>query len=131
MLWVYRHHNFVNSFSAGIDFRSQMLTFKDGPRVKMVIPANTKHLYEIYTASTNVFDVGPTLYRWYTNVLCLLCCVLHLERRLFSKRYQTEQVYERQLHDNPSCHLQINIDNITNVVVGKKNSQNFQTINLI
>ena len=22
---------------------------------------------------SNVFDVGPTLYKWYTNVFCLLC----------------------------------------------------------
>ena len=24
----------------------------------------------------NVFDVGPRLYKWYTNVLCLLCPAL-------------------------------------------------------
>ena len=30
-------------------------------------PANTKHLYNICT-----FDVDPTLYKWYTNVLRLL-----------------------------------------------------------
>ena len=65
-------------------------------------PANTKHLYTICTMSAqslrrrpdivqmlykcfvfagcrpNVFDVGPTLYKCYTNVLCLLGCVQRL-----------------------------------------------------
>ena len=37
-------------------------------------PANTKHLYNIYSLQRrpNVFDVVPTLYKCYTNVLCLL-----------------------------------------------------------
>ena len=33
--------------------------------------ANTKHLHNIYTTSTQRY-VGPTLYQCYTNVLCLL-----------------------------------------------------------
>ena len=32
-----------------------------------ITPANTKYLHNIY-----IFDVGPTLYKCYTNVLCLL-----------------------------------------------------------
>ena len=35
-------------------------------------PTNTKHLYNIYTTSANVFDFGSTLYKCYANVLCLL-----------------------------------------------------------
>ena len=35
-------------------------------------PASKKHLYNICTMWINVEDVGPTLYRCYTNVLCLL-----------------------------------------------------------
>ena len=41
-----------------------------------LIPANTKHLYNIcitfVQCRPNVFDVGSTLYKCYTNVLCLL-----------------------------------------------------------
>ena len=36
------------------------------------VPANTKRLYNIIQRRPNVFDVGPTLYKCYTNVLCLL-----------------------------------------------------------
>ena len=36
------------------------------------IPVNTKHLYDFIQCWTNVEDVGPTLYKCYTNVLCLL-----------------------------------------------------------
>ena len=35
-------------------------------------PVNTKHLYNIIQRQSNVFYVDPTLYKWYTNVLCLL-----------------------------------------------------------
>ena len=35
-------------------------------------PATTNYLFNISTTSTNVFDVGSTLYNYYTNVLCLL-----------------------------------------------------------
>ena len=35
-------------------------------------PVNTKHLYDFMQCWTNVEDVGPTLYKCYTNVLCLL-----------------------------------------------------------
>ena len=39
-----------------------------------LFPANTKHLYNIYTtpAQRRLFDVRPTLHKYYTNVLCLL-----------------------------------------------------------
>ena len=33
---------------------------------------NTKHLYDFMQCWTNVENVGPTLYKCYTNVLCLL-----------------------------------------------------------
>ena len=38
------------------------------------VPANTKHLYNIYTtpAQRRRRDVGPTLYKYYTNALCWL-----------------------------------------------------------
>ena len=35
-------------------------------------PVNTTHLYDFVQCWTNVEDVGPTLYKCYTNVLCLL-----------------------------------------------------------
>ena len=37
-------------------------------------PVNTNHLYNICTRWTNVEDVGPTLYKCFTNVLWLLGC---------------------------------------------------------
>ena len=46
---------------------------------------NTKHLYDFMQCWTNVENVGPTLYKCYTNVLCLLGC-----RRTFS---QTLYIY--------------------------------------
>ena len=47
-------------------------------------PVNTKHLYDFMQCWTNVEDVGPTLYKCYTNVLCLL------GRRTF---FQTLYIY--------------------------------------
>ena len=32
-------------------------------------PADTHHLYNIYSTWPNVFDVGPALYKGYTNIL--------------------------------------------------------------
>ena len=37
-----------------------------------VCPVSTRHLYDFMQCWTNVEDVGPTLYKCYTNVLCLL-----------------------------------------------------------
>ena len=42
-------------------------------------PVNTTHLYDFVQCWTNVEDVGPTLYKCYRNVLCLL------GRRTFSQ----------------------------------------------
>ena len=42
-------------------------------------PVNTTHLYDFIQCWTNVEDVGPTLYKRYTNILCLL------GRRTFSQ----------------------------------------------
>ena len=39
-------------------YRRQILTYTYEP---------PEHLYNIYTASADVFDVGPTLYKCYTN----------------------------------------------------------------
>ena len=39
-----------------------------------VDPTQSKHFYNI---NANVFDVGPTLYKCYTNVLCLLGSILN------------------------------------------------------
>ena len=51
----------------------------------LTCPVNAKHLYDFMQCWTNVEDVGPTLYKCYTNVLCLLGrglslkhCRLHL-----------------------------------------------------
>ena len=41
-----------------------------------IIPVNTKQLYDFMQCWTNVEDVGPTLYKYYTNVLCLLGNIL-------------------------------------------------------
>ena len=30
---------------------------------KSYCPANTKHLYNIYTTAPNIFDIGPTLHK--------------------------------------------------------------------
>ena len=38
----------------------------------VAIPVNTKQLYDFMQCWNNVEDVGPTLYKCYTNVLCLL-----------------------------------------------------------
>ena len=43
---------------------------------------NTKHLYDFMQCWTNVENVGPTLYKCYKNVLCLLGC-----RRTFSQTF--------------------------------------------
>ena len=49
------------------------------PKQVLTCPVNTKHLYDFMQCWTNVEDVGPTLYKCYTNVLCLL------GRRTFSQ----------------------------------------------
>ena len=46
--------------------------WREGNGAISCCPANTKHLYNTCTMLTNVEDVGPTLYKCYTNVLCLL-----------------------------------------------------------
>ena len=48
------------------------------------LTVNTKHLYDFMQCWTSVEDVGPTLYKCHTNVLCLL------DRRTFS---QTLSIY--------------------------------------
>ena len=54
------------------------------PKHLLTCPVNTKHLYDFMQYWTNVEDVGPTLYKCYTNVWCLL------GRRTFS---QTLYIY--------------------------------------
>ena len=54
------------------------------PKHVLTCPVNTKHLYDFMQCWTIVEDVGPTLYKCYTNVLCLL------GRRIFS---QTLYIY--------------------------------------
>ena len=36
MPWIYDHYKYIISFSVGIVFRRQILTFKDNPRTEMV-----------------------------------------------------------------------------------------------
>ena len=46
MLWVYDHYNVFTSFTAGIDFRRQILTSKvnlRAERVKMIGPIHTPY----------------------------------------------------------------------------------------
>ena len=54
------------------------------PKHLLICPVNTKHLYDFMQCWTNVEDVGPMLYKCYTNVLRLL------GRRTFS---QTLYIY--------------------------------------
>ena len=54
------------------------------PKLVLTCPVNTKHLYDFMLCWTKVEDVGPTFYKCYTNVLCLL------GRRTFS---QTLYIY--------------------------------------
>ena len=44
-------------------------------------PVNTKHVYDFIQCCANVEDVGPTLYKCYTNVLCLLGLFLLLNEK--------------------------------------------------
>ena len=62
---------------------ARMLKLLD-PKLVLTCPVNTKNLYDLMRCWTNVEDVGPTLYKCYTNVLCLL------GRRTFS---QTLYIY--------------------------------------
>ena len=50
----------------------QCLVLTGNYRCSLNTPVNTKHLYDFIQCWTNVEDVGPTLYKCYTNVLCLL-----------------------------------------------------------
>ena len=46
--------------------------------IRTDIPANTKYLYNNFIQrQPNVLDVGPALYKCYTNVLCLLRLLFH------------------------------------------------------
>ena len=38
--------------------------------IRVKFPVNAKHLHSICTNWNNIEDVGPTLYKCYTNVLC-------------------------------------------------------------
>ena len=40
--------------------------------VEGTVPTNTKHLYNIYTTAAQRLDVGPPLYKCYTNISGLL-----------------------------------------------------------
>ena len=63
-----------------------------------VNPANTKHLY----------NVGPTLHRWYTNVLCLLGMYYNLDlgesynRNLGGVTRQTQDICINCIHRRPN-----------------------------
>ena len=46
------------------------------------------------------FDVGPTLYKWYTNVLCLLGCVAELFAFIF-------HLFEAEIHDEMTTNIDI------------------------
>ena len=59
MLWVYEHYKLFNSFSAGIDFRRQILTTKSiltskvDPRVEGVKIVDVN----VYLANSAVFPI--------------------------------------------------------------------------
>ena len=59
MLYVYGHYKYYYSYIAGNDFRRQNLT-------------PTRQTWQTVWHLYNVKDVGPTLYKCYTNVLRLL-----------------------------------------------------------
>ena len=40
----------------------------DAEAIVETIPANTNHLYNICATPAQVFNAGPTLYKFYTNV---------------------------------------------------------------
>ena len=65
MLRVYGHYNFFNSFNAGVVFRRQILTSKDGLRAERSKPANMRRW-------AGVVDGGPTLTQHCVNVSFLL-----------------------------------------------------------
>ena len=48
-----------------------------------LFPANTKHCITFIQRRPNVEDVVPTLYKCYTNVLCLMGCLLTVTGYLF------------------------------------------------
>ena len=48
MLWVYGHYEYFNSYSAGIDFRRQILTSKIDPRaVRVKVSLSIAHEVEL------------------------------------------------------------------------------------
>ena len=59
-------------------------------------PANTKLFITIVQCRTNVEDVGPTLYKCYANVLCLLGVLLSIPvrpRPIYWGNWQTVSLY--------------------------------------
>ena len=72
--WILAGRWLANKLTVLLRISRNMLT----PRLYRH-PVNTKHLYDFIQCWTNVEDVGPTLYKCYTNVLCLL------GRRTFSQ----------------------------------------------
>ena len=59
-----------------LPFRKQVFTVKSQQTQNICIT--------FLQCRTSVEDVGPTLYKWYTNVLCLLGCVLNRSRTLIN-----------------------------------------------
>ena len=60
-------------------------------------PANTKHLYNIYAMLDQCEDVGPTLYKCYRNVLCLLG-IMWVDRMRKYKRCSFSVRYGKMQH---------------------------------
>ena len=62
----------------GLQGKSGQLTQRTNVVLKAGDPQQTQNIFITCVQSwTNVFDVGPTLYKYYKNVLCLLnrmCC---------------------------------------------------------
>ena len=77
--WILGRPCFANKLTVLLlVFRSRLTPRRLTPRVCRH-PVNTTHLYDFIQCWTNVEDVGPTLHKCYTNVLCLL------RRRTFSQ----------------------------------------------
>ena len=75
-------------------------------------PANTKHLYNICTTSANVFDVSPTLYKFYTNVLCSLGLMIFISLSLVIDFFKQVRESQGNSYSRISTHpgIFMNID---------------------
>ena len=100
-LWVYGHYTFliISVRRPSVDVKIGRLCLKTFPTLKglmiTTIPANTKHSFCITYVQIrpNVFHVSPTLYKWYTIVLCWLGCFEPIDLRLQGRNIFHAYIY--------------------------------------